>query len=275
MAMRSLLIVFLLVFLIPLTVNAMVISVQVQDVLNGRSSYLEFNKTSFVELDLDWENTGSLDCSAQLEAEMTDPLGKTRRMWSQKEALAPGDSALLRLYYMPPQSGGYRADLNLHYCDKVIPLKTFRFDFERPAMEELNVSETATTTESTIRFELEPGSDMKYIKIIPLDVPKTWIFEPASAENLAGGNKTSLVMRYEPVFWMPRNATFALVSDKGYKEVTVELRQADTTPWLNIILLSLLVISVVLNMVLYSRTRGGGRSDGNGEEKIVKHKSGE
>lgn len=260
--------------IIPMVSSAMVISVQVEDVLNGRSSYLNINKTSFVAISLDWENTGSLDCNARLEAEITDPEGKVHKAWSPNVALAPGDSTILKIYYLPLETGNYKTNLLLHYCERIATVKSFNFDFEKTNLPQLDASFTAKSTENKITFTLKPTDNLGYVEIIPLDVPKTWIFNPAEANNLAAGKKSEVVMNYEPVVWVPRNVTFAVVSDKGYREVNVELTREDTTPWALIIVASLLVISALLNLLSYTRTRRiwNNRSS-DGEERTVKHKS--
>jgi hypothetical protein len=257
MEIKPLLICFFVLIVLPSLSSAMVISIQVQDVLNGRSSYLQFNKTNFVELGLDWENTGSLDCNTRLETEITDTEGKVHRIWSQNVALAPGDSAFLQAYYLPQQSGKYSANVILHYCDRIIPLKSFGFEFTLSELPELNLSVSTKSSENTIEFAIEPQDGLEYIKIIPLETPKTWIFEPVIAENLSAGEKVSLLMKYEPVVWMPKNTTFAIVSDKGIREVNVELKKADDVDWLGMAIISIFMISIALNLVFYSRLKSG------------------
>jgi len=244
--------VFLLtaLFLTSLT-GAMVVSIDIKEILNGRSSFFEFNDVPILEFRQDWENIGSLDCNAQMRLEIANESGIVARAWSKKAALAPGDNALLEAYCLPEASGDYEANMTLYYCNNIIPFRHLNFTYKRPEFALLNLSVSPSSDESTITFDIESGRNLTNLKIIPVDYPKTWIFEPINVGSMKAGEKKTVSLNYESAFWMPRNISFAFVSDEGYFEESVLLGAGKKMDYTVPVLITVLVLSILANIYAF------------------------
>ncbi|MGC9310538.1 MAG: hypothetical protein ACP5E4_02320 [Candidatus Aenigmatarchaeota archaeon] len=263
-----------LLLILPFAATAMLISVEIADSYKGRSSYFEVKNESYLSFALDWENIGSLDCGTRLAVDLYGDDGRTKRIWSADAAIAPGDSALLEAAYLPETSGIYTANMTLYYCDRILHLKTLDIDFERPQFSVLPAQVSARGTKDKVYFEITPQSDMDSLRIIPQDYPKTWYFEEAAVEDLKAGKTAKVELNYDPVVWVEKNATFALVSDGGLKVVEVTLEE-EKKPVVTILqaLLALLIVSVLLNAWLLLHSSKASRAAGKEEVMVRKEKT--
>jgi len=241
---------FILVFLILPVTYAMIINVEIEDIVNGMSSYHNFSSSPFVSFVFDWENIGSVDCNARLRMDILDlNSSELYTSWSKKVALAPGGGALLSTYYLPKKSGNYSATIKLYYCNDIYKISSFNFSFERPDFEELNLSLDIATTKNEIKFKIKPKEDLDKLYIIPENYPRGWIFDSLEINNLKKGEEREITLTYVPAYWMPRNITFSLISGNYLKNVEIRLKEEKKLPIFEIIV-TLLTISLFVNFYL-------------------------
>ncbi|MBN2094425.1 MAG: hypothetical protein JW727_00100 [Candidatus Aenigmarchaeota archaeon] len=267
MEIKPLVLFVFLAFAFSVPASAMSVDIEIMDALNGRSSFLEFNNTTAAYFSFDWENIGSLDCNARLRVDITDPEGRVNSVWSREIPLAPGDSGLFEAYYFPKERGRYRAEIYMQYCNEFLRVSRFNFTYS-PANQLLSSGDlkiSASSDEDEVFFSLDPKIDLTGVRIIPLSHPKTWIFEPAKVGEISAGTHKEAVLGYKPAVWMPRNVTFAVVSDEGYREVNVQLERGKNHTSTLIFLLALaLIISIAFNLSFFKLPK---RPDGKEKEK--------
>ena len=243
----------LLFFAILPVTYAMIINVEIEDIVNGRSSYHNFNNSSIVSFSLDWENIGSVDCNARLRMDIQDlNSSELHIVWSKKEVLAPGGGALLSTYYLPKKSGNYSATIKLYYCNDIYTISNFNFSFEKPEFKKLNLSLDVATTKNEIKFKIKPKKDLDKLYIIPEKYPRGWIFDSLEVKNLKKSKEKEVTLTYIPAYWMPRDITFSLISGNYLKNVKIKLEEEKKLPVFEIVI-TLLAISLFVNFYLVVR----------------------
>jgi hypothetical protein len=246
---------FLCIF--PTIVIAMTVNVEIEGISNGRNSFFDFNNSSILSFKFDWENIGSVDCNTMLRIDIIDNSSKAYTAWSDEYALAPGGGKLFEVYYIPKESGNYTAEMNLYYCNEILPLTSFNFSFIKPELKDLDILIETSSNENEIYFVFESDRDLDELIVIPKEFPKGWIFNSIRLDGLVSGEKRAVSMDYKSAVWRPRNITFAVFSDGGYQEFSVELKKKEESIfdffYLAIFLLS---ISIILNFyLLLKRTK--------------------
>ena len=243
----------ILSFLILPITYAMIINVEIEDIISGRSAYHNFSNASIISFNLDWENIGSIDCKVRLRMDILDLNSSNLYVsWSKEEILAPGSGTLLSAYYLPKKSGNYSATIKLYYCNDIYTISSFNFSFTKQEFKELNLSLNIATTRNQIKFKIKPKRNIDNLYIIPENYPRGWIFESLKLENLKKGEEKEIVLNYIPAFWISREINFTLVSEKYAKTIKIKLEKEKKYPISEIIILFLL-ISLSLNFYFILR----------------------
>ncbi len=245
-----------LLIILPTALYAMSISVEIESNVDGRNTFLEFDNSSLVNLKLDWENIGSIDCNTRLRVDILENSSKVYTGWSKNSALAPGGGDFFEIYYIPDKTGDYSMDIKLDYCNELVPIASFNFTFNKPEFGELDLPVKTSSTKSEITFILEPDRDLDNAIIMPKDFPKSWIVNSVKVDNLKKGEPKIVVLEYEPAVWIPKNVTFEIISEGKCRVVEVELKESKDYTFVLINLgIALLIISIALNFYFLVKSR--------------------
>ncbi len=247
------------ILLVP-TASALEINVNVKGKLGGYVEYFEMENPvdSVQKFTVQWYNSESVSCESRMEFRIYEEGGETyETVWSGSREMFPGSSDHFEAYWLPGKTGNYSVKLVIHHCQDYFESEMIEFSVESLAsLQEAIAISAENIPGSRIRIELSSESDIGNVAVIPSGYPMGWVFSGENVE-LAGG-KAVLEMEYDPSIWREEKVDLQAVSlDGKYSSGKIEFAlEEEKYFWekhgytLFLIVLSLLVLSVALNLYL-------------------------
>jgi hypothetical protein len=259
----KLIFVVLVVALLP-SALAIIVAVEVGEVIDGYSPYFEVGEgvqnvpQRFLMV---WENSGSLGCSVLMQVEVYK-LGLNgsklvSTSWSNDTPLESGGTGTLEAYWPPEEPGDYMANLTLHLCRRIVegPVVNFSVKANDKGFEKAPFEIRGITNDyERIIIDFESRRNMEDLVIIPSGYPRGWVVQSRSVKGVEANKTYYIGLAYEPAIWGEKSLSIGIVTKDGRYSTKTPYTLQKVTPgfwdvWTIPILIFLVIILVVTNLI--------------------------
>jgi len=272
----------LIIFLASATVYSVPVDVNIRETIKGTNAYIDYYKNvtdSAQRFLVDWENQGSVSCKVRLRMDISNEISHQYTGWSGESALEPGDHSELEMYYYPPFSGTFQANITAYYCNTVEDVATVYFTartsrenvtgnssggdknlaLQERIVKPVPVDVTVENTETTVVMKIKPRENLSSLVISPRRYPLGWIFESKRIEDLKQNEERTVTIDYVPPIWKPATIEFDYGTlEGGYhstREITLQEAKKPGYYTMEQITMIILGITTMLFLALYLRER--------------------
>lgn len=219
------------------------LKVHISDILDHDAIELDYNQDvqHIQNVNLTIENTGSIGCNYRVMVQE-----RNSTYYSTKEPLWPGDSAFFEVdYVLENVTGQINSSVTVEYCGTDTAVESFSYNATAGVFEPDSID---TTASSTTASSTEVDLDLEEGKLVPKESPPMWRAASASIEE----GKAQL--SYDPpIFREEVLSYYAVVDGEVVGTTDVELSEKERMIGLREVLVSLLLISVSINLYLVAR----------------------
>ena len=257
------------------------VDVNIRESIRGTNAYVDYSKhvaDSSQKFLVDWENQGSVSCKVRLRMDVSNETAHEYTGWSGEYALEPGDHADLEMYYYPPFTGNFQANITAYYCNTVEDVASLNFTASmgrenalvndsttgnNPALQEkivkpVPIDVTVENTENTVVLKVKARENLSSLVISPRRYPLGWIVESVKIENLKQNEERTVTIDYFPPIWKPATIEFDYGTlEGGYhstQEITLQAQKKPGYTTEQIVLIAL-GVTTMLFLALYLRER--------------------
>lgn len=243
---------------------ALVVAVEVGEVIEGYSPYFEVNggvqnvPQRFLMV---WENSGSVGCGVLMQVEVYQVgLNGSKLVstsWSNNTPIESGGTETLEAYWLPGEPGDYIANFTLHLCRRIVGGAVVDFQvepkdrsFEKAPFEVRGI----TNDYGRITIELESNRDIEDLVVIPSGYPRGWVMQSKSFRGIRGNKTYHLGLAYEAAIWREEPLSIKIITKDGRYSIETPYTLQKVTPgfwevWTVPILMFLVVILTVTNLI--------------------------
>jgi hypothetical protein len=219
---------FLIFFAASISLTkALIIKLTVAPRIEGNLNFFNFsNEIPISNLQVYWENTGSVGCKVRARAEFFREDELKYVAWSQAKEVWPGALAVLNSFVTLPE-GNYSFHLFIHHCYLTFDKGWYNITFTNSYLGSGIEVKFFKTFKNNLELKIKNNADkVENLVIIPTSYPFGWIFESAIIEEIEKGEEKTVRINYEPSIWQEENVTLVIgnLEGKVFLEKTFEMK---------------------------------------------------
>ena len=207
---------FLFVALVYAVVFAASVNVNIDDLILSEMKEAHTVSKGLLLSAPELYNTGSASYAARVRLSVFEEGNEIFSAWSAKDSVVPGERENFNVFAYVGQSGNYTAQLFGHYANDAFQLAEYNFsvtDYSPPSREIVLSKPRIYDNKITISATSETGENG--IVIMPVNYPKTWIFEQKTLPVLSGKKTARISIPYEADIFSEKEITLIATSLDG------------------------------------------------------------
>jgi len=236
-----------------LAVAQVEVKVKVRGEIGGVVEYLNYtrNATNLFSAVISWYNSASVNCRARARADIIDASSNetVATVWSEEKIANAGASSTLKLFWLAPREGDYKARIRIYHCQEIFEVGELEFHVKALSMNQtikLELKEEGEKIKARIRWK---GGRKAFL--VPISYPMGWVFP--CAEVKMSGEEEEIEIRYEPSVFQRESVTYIAVSEDGKQSSTpvmllLERKRGFLETYGMYLVLTALLISLTFNV---------------------------
>ena len=238
---------FLLVLMIIPGVNAIDVSVEIEEKIDGHLAWLNISSFSPQKFSLTWENLGSFHCISRSRVSFFDESRRVYTAWSPEVIMKTGNAVTWDIYsYLDP--GDYNYSVSVYHCNE-------KYDFGpyplivRDIIPIENILDivNSQSDENGVEISVSSSRNLENVIVIPSDYPGTWIFESGRIGSIRAGEVKTVRLGYEPINWEDEVIDIVATTEDGSyaarRPVILRKREASFD---SLIFIAVMVVAVLI-----------------------------
>jgi hypothetical protein len=227
--MKNVFIIITLSLLIAGTASALMIKVDVSEVLKTETVAYNANSSgNLVKILPEFYNTGSVGYAGRARLDIINGSSVLLTTWSSGSEMKPGDRKVFRMFWYADKAGNYTARLRFYFANEIME-QELKIQVNKSITSEdaFEISDFRTY-DDRVTFNVAAKKDATAAVAIPIKYTAGWMFEPAVIGNMNAGETEKVALSYDPGTWAPGKLKLAVVSNDGefYTEKDFEMKKS-------------------------------------------------
>ena len=218
--MRRTILFFIIFFLLILiSVKALDIKVDIDEVLEGNVNTIKYDSIieDIFKLRLEFSNKGSVNYKTRIRLDIFNKSDLLYTSWSQEEPIYPGGMKNFYVYWYPLNlTGNFTGIIRVYYANEIMELDPIELYVKRTPIPDSSIEILDFKTyENEVEVSFKSSKALDNVIIIPSKYPKGWIFEQTKIEKINENEIQKATLAYKPSLWESKEVKIDIFTEDG------------------------------------------------------------